>query len=196
MDDGLADTVRSTAWTDLLLERHGVVTRDGASAEAVPGGFTRFYPILRQMEDIGKIRRGYFVEGMGGAQFALPGAVDRLRVKGDTTEALAATDPANLYGAAVPWPAHPTGRPARAAGAWVVIRAGALAAYVDRRRVLTFADTDESVAAAIERIGRQRGRMTINEIDGAPPAASSLGSALLQHGFAVTPRGLAYRGRR
>ena len=194
MNTELPDTIRSTAWTDLLLERHGVVTRDGASAEAVPGGFTRFYPILRRMEDIGKVRRGYFVEGMGGAQFALPGAVDRLRTRGDATEALAATDPANLYGAALPWPAHPAGRPARAAGSWVVIRSGSLAAYVDRRRILTFEEPDDSVAAAVGSIGRRRGRMTVNEIDGEPPSAAPLGTSLQLHGFAVTPRGLAYRG--
>jgi len=118
IEDGVPDTVKSAAWADVLLERHGVITRDGASAESVSGGFTRFYPILRQMEDIGKVRRGYFGEGMGGAQFALPGAVDRLRAPDDSVAALAATDPANLYGAAVPWPKHPSGRPARAAGAW------------------------------------------------------------------------------
>jgi ATP-dependent Lhr-like helicase len=194
MSGQTVDTAKSASWTDLLLERHGVVTRDGVSAEAIPGGFTRFYPILRQMEDIGKVRRGYFVEGMGGAQFALPGAVDRLRARDETTRALAATDPANLYGAAVPWPKHTTGRPARTSWAWVVIRGGTLVAYVDRRRILTFVEPDEATAAAIGQVGKRRGRMTINEIDGESPLATPLGNLLQQHGFAVTPRGLAFRG--
>jgi ATP-dependent Lhr-like helicase len=194
MSGQTVDTARSASWTDLLLERHGVVTRDGVSAEAIPGGFTRFYPVLRQMEDIGKVRRGYFVEGMGGAQFALPGAVDRLRARDEATMALAATDPANLFGAAVPWPKHATGRPARTSSAWVVIRGGALVAFVDRRRILTFAETDEAAAQAIGQIGKRRGRMTLNEIDGRSPLGTPLGNLLQQNGFAVTPRGLAYRG--
>ncbi|MFW2340926.1 MAG: DNA glycosylase AlkZ-like family protein, partial [Acidimicrobiia bacterium] len=190
----IPDTVRTATWTDLLLERHGLITRDGASAEATPGGFTRFYPILRQMEDIGKVRRGYFVEGMGGAQFALPGAVDRLRAKAPSTVAVAATDPANLFGSAIRWPKHQAGRPARVAGSWVVISDGALAAYMDRRRILTFAPTSEATAAAIAGIGRRVGRLSVNEVDGEPAGSTVLGRLLLDNGFAVTPRGLAYRG--
>ncbi|MDF1595627.1 MAG: DEAD/DEAH box helicase [Acidimicrobiia bacterium] len=196
VDDNIPDTLKSAAWTEVLLERHGVVTRDGTSAEAVAGGFTRFYPILRQMEDIGKIRRGYFVEGMGGAQFALPGAVDRLRAANDATRALAATDPANLYGAAIPWPDHPLARPARSAVSWVVIASGALVAYVDRRRLFTYGTVDAPTARAIEQIGRRRGRMTINEIDGEASALTPLGTLLQDYGFAMTPRGLAYRGNK
>ena len=98
-----------------LLERHGVLTRDAVASEGIVGGFGAVYPILRTMEERGRVRRGYFVEGLGGAQFALPGAVDRLRATrepGDEaardsaarTIVLAATDPANPYGAALPWP--------------------------------------------------------------------------------------------
>ena len=146
------------------------------------------------MEDIGKVRRGYFVEGMGGAQFALPGAVDRLRAKAPSTVAVAATDPANLFGSAIRWPKHQAGRPARVAGSWVVISDGALAAYMDRRRILTFAPTSEATAAAIAGIGRRVGRLSVNEVDGEPAGSTVLGRLLLDNGFAVTPRGLAYRG--
>ncbi len=193
---GEPSTVQTAAWTDVLLERHGVVTRDGISSEPVPGGFTRFYPVLRRMEDIGSVRRGYFVEGMGGAQFALPGAVDRLRSPDDATVALASTDPASLYGAAVPWPKHEAGRPARAAGTWVIISDGALAAFLDTRRLLTFQEFDERIAGALAELGTRRNRMVINQIDGRSPATTTAGELLTRFGFAPTPRGLAYRGNR
>ena len=113
-----SDTERRHALALRLLDRNGLLTRDGAAAEDVPGGFAAIYPILREMEDRGRIRRGYFVEGLGGAQFALPGALDRLRAgrsaPGDSDGGtfgsrevllLAATDPANPYGVTLPWPA-------------------------------------------------------------------------------------------
>ena len=136
-DDGAPDALATA-----LLERHGVVTRDAVAAEGVTGGFGAVYPVLREMEERGRVRRGYFVEGLGGAQFALPGAVDRLRAaRRDAGTArsparrallLAATDPANPYGAALPWPRRPSGTsaaPGRVAGAYVVLarrRAGPL----------------------------------------------------------------------
>src|SRR5512137_1020715 len=114
---------RQAALAQSLLDRHGILVREAVHAEAVPGGWAALYPVLRAMEEAGKVRRGYFVEGLGAAQFALGGAVDRLRAlrePGETprTLLLAATDPANPYGAALPWPDGTAGRkPARMAGA-------------------------------------------------------------------------------
>ena len=128
-----------------LLERHGVVTREGVKSEGVAGGYAAVYPVLRALEDSGRIRRGWFVATLGAAQFALGGAVERLRSEREPTETsralvLAATDPAQPYGAALAWP-ESAGRPARAAGAYVVIVDGELAAYLERggRGLLTFA---------------------------------------------------------
>ena len=98
-------TVAATSWAELLLDRHGLLTRSHVLAESLPGGFAGLYPVLTRMEEVGRVRRGYFVEGLGGAQFALPGAVDRLRATAATgVIGLASTDPANPYGAALPWP--------------------------------------------------------------------------------------------
>ena len=122
----------------VLLERYGVLTRDAVRSEGVPGGFSGIYPVLRAMEESGRIRRGYFVAGLGGAQFALPGAVDRLRGmrdgagddgSSDPALVLAATDPANAYGLALPWPAK---GPQRVAGAYVVLVDLVASLYVER----------------------------------------------------------------
>jgi len=144
-----------------MLERHGIVTRGAVVAERVPGGFGALYGVLRAMEEAGQCRRGYFVEGLGAAQFALPGAVDRMRAfaaeiagpggsgdrpgsggpAGSTSEppvvVLAAADPASPYGAALPWPDRPGDtagghRPGRKAGALVVLQGGQLILYVER----------------------------------------------------------------
>ena len=123
----VSPTERLHALAGALLQRYGVLTREDAVAEGVPGGFAALYPVLRAMEEAGKIRRGYFVDGLGASQFALPGAVDRLRGvrHGEhRVVALAATDPANPYGVAIPWPAS-AGRTARVAGAFVVLNGGA-----------------------------------------------------------------------
>ena len=142
-------TRRALAAADVLLDRYGVVTRGAVAAERVAGGFAGVYPVLKAAEESGRARRGYFVEGLGAAQFALPGAVDRLRTQartGDTGErdprtalVLAATDPANAYGAALPWPeaARPEDgsrghQPARKAGALVVLVDGGCVLYVER----------------------------------------------------------------
>jgi ATP-dependent Lhr-like helicase len=130
-------TERLKALAEQLLARHGVLTRPAVMAEGFPGGFATFYPVLKALEDTGRIRRGYFVSGLGGSQFAQIGALDRLRALRDAASdeapavVLAATDPANPYGAALPWPAE-AGRPQRAAGAHVVLVDGALAAYLGR----------------------------------------------------------------
>ena len=145
-----SDVEAAAAVAGALLERHGVVTRDAVRAEAVPGGFAGIYPVLKTMEESGRIRRGYFLAGMGGAQFALPGAVDRLRAEGrrlpqsvadpvgaggseaavdPEVHVLAATDPANAYGAALPWPVK---GPTRVPGAYVVLVDGIGSAYIER----------------------------------------------------------------
>jgi ATP-dependent Lhr-like helicase len=163
-----------------LLDRHGVLTRGAVVAERIPGGFAGVYPVLKAMEDAGRCRRGYFVDGLGGAQFAVPGAVDRLRALTDPpsspqTQVLAAADPANPYGAALAWPertsagpdspGHPPGvprtppagerpghRPGRKTGAVVILVDGDLVLYVERggRTLLTFTDDPDRLARAAD----------------------------------------------
>jgi ATP-dependent Lhr-like helicase len=132
-------TEKLKAAAEQLLKRHGVLTRDAVAFEEVPGGFAALYPVLKALEEAGRIRRGYFVAGLGGLQFADPGALDRLRVlrEPDPDEAmaivLAAADPANPYGAALAWPKTEDARLARAAGTHVVLVDGTVAAVVSRR---------------------------------------------------------------
>jgi ATP-dependent helicase Lhr and Lhr-like helicase len=138
-------TERTHALAMQLLERHGVLTREAMRIEGVPGGFSAVYPVLKALEEAGRVRRGYAVAGLGAAQFAAPGAIDRLRGYRDPVPGapsalvLAATDPAQPYGAALPWP-ESAGRPARAAGAFVVLADGRPAAFLDRggRSLTTF----------------------------------------------------------
>ncbi len=197
-----------------LLERHGVVTRDAVVAEGVEGGFTAAYTVLRSMEEAGRIRRGYFVDGLGAAQFALPGALDRLRslrepVPGEArVDLLAATDPANAYGSAVPWPRngeadrHPL---ARAAGAYVALVEGQPVAYLERggrslRMLPAAADAgaaDLALRALGELVTSSRVReLVIVRVDGEPVAITSWRPALLAAGFAAGYRGLVLGGAR
>jgi ATP-dependent helicase Lhr and Lhr-like helicase len=194
-------TVRAHARATALLERHGVLAREAVLAEGVEGGFAGVYGVLKALEETGSVRRGYFVAGLGAAQFAVPGAVDRLRSEreGGSTGAfaLAATDPANPYGAAVPWPA-PTaeGRPARTAGAYVVLQDGRLAAFLERggKRLVTFPGAEEStlwVDALVALVKERRvRRLAIAHIDGEPSAASPFAAELRRAGFADGYRGL------
>jgi ATP-dependent Lhr-like helicase len=183
-----------------LLERHGVLTREAVMAEGVPGGFAGVYQILKALEESGRVRRGYFVAGLGAAQFALPGAVDRLRSAGDEEPAalvLAATDPAQPFGAALPWP-ESEGRPARAGGAFVVLADGRPAAYLERgaRSLVTFAGEHAGWADAVASLvkdGRLR-RIELRTIDGSPPEASGHAGALREAGFTESYRGLVLRG--
>jgi ATP-dependent helicase Lhr and Lhr-like helicase len=191
-----------------LLERHGVVTREGVRAENVAGGFAAVYPVLRALEESGRARRGWFVAGLGAAQFALPGAVDRVRAfrtpAADEPRAivLAATDPAQPYGAAMSWPDTP-GRPARAAGAHVVLVDGALAVYLERggKSLLTFGpgagvDTDARTwAEAIVEAHKEGriGKLHIERIDDEPARTSAHAPALRDAGFADGYRGLTLR---
>jgi ATP-dependent Lhr-like helicase len=262
-------TRRLHALAITLLERHGIVLRGIASVERVPGGFSAVYPVLRAMEDSGQCRRGYFVEGLGAAQFALPGAVDRMRAlasdvlpaetatatpaataattpeglaawstPGQSAEpdwnihpappgapgpngwsagngqsrrpeipvlVLAAADPANAYGAALPWPERPaeTGgghRPGRKAGALVVLARGELVLYVERggKTLLSWSSDPEVLepaARALAAAGQAGalGRLTVERADGETVYDSPLANALETAGFRPTPRGLRLR---
>jgi ATP-dependent helicase Lhr and Lhr-like helicase len=207
-------TLRAHALALTLLDRHGVLTRGAVAAERVTGGFGAVYPVLRAMEETGQCRRGYFVEGLGGAQFALPGAVDRMRAMADLrgekspgrAVVLAAADPAQPYGAALPWPERPgetpsSHRPGRKAGALTVLLDGSLVLYVERggRTLLSWTDDPERLApcavalAAAVRDGAL-GRLTLERADGERAGADSpLTQALEAAGFRPTPRGLRLR---
>jgi ATP-dependent Lhr-like helicase len=201
-------TIRSAALAETLLERHGVVTRGAVVSEGVAGGFSLAYKVLAGLEETGRTRRGYFVEGLGAAQFATPATVDRLRTfAADPDEGaapvavtLGATDPANPYGAALGWPTIEGHRPGRKAGALVVLADGALGVYVERggKTVLTFGLDEsemnaaaESLAATVRRAG---GKLRIEKIDGAFAVGTPFGDALARAGFAPTPQGLRLRG--
>jgi ATP-dependent Lhr-like helicase len=192
-----------------LLERYGVLTREAALGEGAEGGFAGVYPVLKALEERGQVRRGYFVDGLGAAQFALPGAVDRLRAhradadshadEGPSWPVLAATDPAQPYGASLPWP-HSGGRPQRAAGAHVVLAGGEAVAYVERsgRSLLTFpAAADHpgwpaALAGLVE--GRHRRQMEITRIDGEEViSAAEIANQLREAGFVDGYRGLVLR---
>ena len=202
-EERLAAIVRS------LLERFGVLVREAVHAEGIPGGWAGVYPVLRAMEESGRIRRGYFVEGLGAAQFATSGAVDRLRSLREASEAprvfrLAATDPANPYGSVLSWPERPDGpRPARAAGAGVILVDGLLAAWIGRsgRQVLTFlpkdreAEVARAVAQSMAGLVGVKGRraLLVSEGDGVPPGDSALARALQAARFIKTSRGFLKR---
>ena len=207
-------TTRLHSIATALLDRHGVLTREGVAAEEIGGGFSALYPILRAMEESGRIRRGYFVDGLGAAQFALPGAVDRLRSMrdgpGDRAAApvvllLAATDPANPYGAALAWPRRGEAdrRPLqRAAGAYVVLVDGAAALYLERggRSLQTLPAADDAATAApalaalrsLVDDGRFR-ELVVTRVDGEPIAASPWRALLEDAGFSAGYRGHVLR---
>ncbi|MGQ0430782.1 MAG: DEAD/DEAH box helicase [Microthrixaceae bacterium] len=190
-----------------LLERYGVLTREAALGEGAEGGFAGVYPVLKALEERGQVRRGYFVAGLGAAQFAVGGAVDRLRDRHDGNEGgpvvLAATDPAQPFGAALPWPST-EGRPARAAGALVVLAAGEPLAYLERggHRLVRFpaADDDHRWAGALADLV-ERGRFSsleLRTIDGASVAESppEVRAALEAAGFQQAYKGWTRRPRR
>ncbi|MGZ4643647.1 MAG: Lhr family helicase, partial [Blastococcus sp.] len=222
-------TRRSTARAEALLERHGVLTRGAVAAEQVTGGFSAVYPVLRAFEENGRARRGYFVETLGAAQFGTPGSVDRLRsfASPDRVPAgavvLAATDPANVYGAALPWPdrapatadegvdvgegtstgRRTTGhRAGRKAGALVVLVDGDLVLYVERggKTLLSWTEDEHTLKEAAAALSGAvaagaLGRMVVQKADGASiHQPTPLSAALQAAGFAATPRGLRLRG--
>ncbi len=212
-DSSVSATERVHAQSLALLERHGILTREAVAAEGIGGGFAGVYPVLRAMEDAGRVRRGYFVDGLGAAQFALAGALDRLRAVREPSEPvasgqvqlLAAADPANPYGAALAWPRRGDGdrRPLqRAAGAYVVLVDGLAALYLERggTTLQTLPPADDAATAttaarglrALIADGRTR-ELLIRKIDGEDVAASGFRPILLEAGFAPGYRGLVMR---
>src|SRR5437588_455747 len=202
--DGVDLAARRRALAELLLERYGILTREQVLAEGMPGGFSGIYPELSQLETLGVARRGYFIEGLGGAQFALPGAVERLRGQSDSEQpplVLAAVDPAQPYGAALPWPSAQGGearRLMRVAGAYVVLTGGAAILYLERggRAMQTLVDADDprleaAMAALVAHVrsGRIK-RLALERIDGEPAMGSPLGAVLVALGFHEGPRRL------
>ena len=192
-------TAAAAARAEQLLARHGVLGRDAVLAEGLPGGFAGLYPLLSALEEAGRARRGYFVEGLGGAQFALPGALDRLRA-GEPSGAvtLAAADPANPYGAALPWPESRFGQPSRSAGAHVVLLDGRLAAFVERggRRLLDFVESPEDLeatAGALAGLARRLRRFSPATVNGRAIEGTALGRALAGAGFVPSYRGMILR---
>jgi ATP-dependent helicase Lhr and Lhr-like helicase len=190
------------ALAELLLERHGIVTRDGVRAEGVQGGYGAVYGELKALETLGLCRRGYFVEGLGGAQFALGGAVERLRElkpRDDEDQdalVLAAADPAQPYGAALPWPKRSGARAARVAGAYVVLLGGEAALFVERggRSLVPLREPDESwlrpaLAALVEHVKASGAkRLAVERFDGEPVAESEVMPLLVDAGFVAGPR--------
>jgi ATP-dependent Lhr-like helicase len=197
-----ADPVaRRRTLAELLLERHGIVTRELVLAEGVAGGFAALYDSLAALETLGACRRGYFIEGLGGAQFALPGAVERLRAQRDLAAVpplvLAAADPAQPYGAALPWPGGGEGRrPARVAGAHVVLVGAELACYVEAsgHGLQTFASGDALRAALVALADAVRGgrvrRLELERVDGEAVVGGALEPLLVELGFRPGPRRL------
>ena len=204
-------TRRAHAAAERLLDRHGVVIRGAVMSERIPGGFAAVYKVLSAFEDSGRCRRGYFVDGLGAAQFGTAGAIDRLRTFAELTPdakpvtvTLAATDPANPFGAALPWPEGETGhRPGRKAGALVVLVDGSLTLYVERggRTLLTWSDDVETLSTATASLAEavrrgSLGRLTVEKADGEQllgGGETPLRQALHSAGFVSTPKGLRLR---
>jgi ATP-dependent Lhr-like helicase len=196
------------ALAELLLERQGIVTRDGVRGEGIPGGYGAVYSELRALETLGTCRRGYFVEGLGGAQFALGGAVERLRElrprDGEEPEplVLAAADPAQPYGAALPWPKRSNGRAARVAGAHVVLLGGEAVLFVERggRSLVPLREPEEGWlrVALAALVGHVRGggakRLAVERFDGAPVVETAVMPLLVEAGFLAGPRRAVLRG--
>ncbi len=194
---------RTLARAAILLERYGVFTREMALAEGIAAGFAGLYPVLGELETHGEVRRGYFVEGLGAAQFGVPQAVERLRAvarRDKTTDrplVVAATDPAQPYGAVLPWP-DSTQRVTRSAGARVVLCGGELIAWFDRslRQVVTFGETQLWIEALTEfALSRPHHAVELTKVDGEPVASSVCADQLREAGFVDSYRGLRFRPR-
>jgi len=206
-------TVRALAGAETLLDRYGVVTRGSVASEGLPGGFAAVYRVLREMEQSGRSLRGYFVETLGGAQFTTSATVDRLRTYAVTDDpsqpgaaiTLAATDPANPFGAALPWPELPAAddgsphghRPGRKSGAIVVMYEGRLVLYIERggKTALAFDHDEAPLGAAARSLAntlqtRRLGRMTIEKVNDRSVNGTPFAEALLLAGFSPVPRGV------
>lgn len=197
-----------------LIERYGVVTREMVHSEGLEGGFSRIYPVFKALEETGRIRRGYFVSGLGAAQFAAPGADDRIREQSPTDDAdetpkpiiLAATDPANPYGAALPWPDRPDdARPARTAGARVILVDGHLVGYLNRtsEQLLTFLPDEEprrskaqaALVEALRSLATDRSPVFLSMIDRLSAESTAFAKPLEAAGFVSTSQGMLHRRR-
>jgi ATP-dependent Lhr-like helicase len=210
------DTQWSTAMAQQLLSRYGLVTREVAAFEGLVGGFGAVYDVLKALEDAGRVRRGYFVAGVGATQFALPPALDLLRSLRETPEdveslVLAATDPANPYGVTLKWPEASAGDqsagrgPTRTVGALVVLVNGALGAYLPRggRQIAVWLPDEEparssigrAIARTLAELARDdaRGGVLVAEINGQPPAEHGLTPFLVDAGFYPSAMGLQMR---
>ncbi len=201
-------TALQLARTQSLLGRYGVVTRGSVMAEGTPGGFAGVYRVLRELEQTGACLRGYYIDTLGAAQFAVPSTVDRMRTHVSDDDAvadvealtLAATDPANPFGAALPWPARTTDsqhRPARKAGSLVVLHDGRLVLYLERggKKALVFDHDPARLAASAASLAatvraRRVHRLTVETVDGEPITDTPLGHALRDAGFERTPKGV------
>ncbi len=215
----VSETDRVAALASVLLDRYGILTREAVHAEGIAGGWAALYPVLKAMEEAGRARRGYFVAGLGAMQFARLGADDRLRSQRATADeqepsavVLAATDPANPYGATLPWPEASTeaegrseARPQRAAGAHVVLLSGELVAYLGRgqKALTTYLSRAEparsvasrALAAALSRAVDEGGRkaLVLARIDGDEAKRSPLAPFLVERGFTPSGSGLLRR---
>jgi ATP-dependent Lhr-like helicase len=218
-----ASATQHTPWSHAtaqqLLARYGIVFRETAHSENLPGGFSAIYDVLKAMEESGKLRRGYFAADLGATQFALPGAVDLLRslrapsVEKHEVVMLAATDPANPYGALLRWPTAPeeSSTLMRSVGARVVLVDGALTAYLRRGNpnVQVILPEDEPARSQAARAlaeflasyvqrgdnpeGRGRTSMLISSVNGVPVADHLLARFLLDAGFQAAPLGFNVR---
>jgi ATP-dependent Lhr-like helicase len=205
----LDTTLRATASASLLLDRYGVVTRGAVQSEGLPGGFAQAYRVLAGFEEAGHCRRGYVIEKLGAAQFAASATVDRLREFAALPDpaplkavTMAATDPANPYGAALAWPALEgvSHRPGRKAGGIVVLVDGVLTLYLERggKSALAFTDDEERLASAARDLAatartRRLDTLTIEQVNGAFVYTAPTGAALREAGFVESPRGLTLR---
>jgi ATP-dependent Lhr-like helicase len=205
------DTQRATALAQQLLSRYGLVTREAPALENIFGGFSAVYPVLRGMEDAGRIRRGYFVAGLGATQFASGGAIDLLRALKEEPDApetvmLAATDPANPYGAIVKWP-ESNWTLSRSVGAEVILVNGSMACYVSRgekqfyvflpdhepTRSMVAREIAKTLAALVQEGGRRA--LLVNEVNDEPASRSALAPFLAEAGFVATAMGMQLRAR-
>jgi ATP-dependent Lhr-like helicase len=210
LNETVSDPTRlQLARTEALLGRYGVVTRGSVMAEQTPGGFAGVYRVLRELEQTGACLRGYYIDTLGAAQFASPATVDRIRTHArdddqptsDLALTLAATDPANPFGAALPWPARSDEsikhRPARKAGSLVVMHDGHAVLYLERggKKALVFDSHPVRLAAAAASLAqtvrsRRVNRLSVETADGQPVSTTALGEALREAGFERTPKGL------
>ncbi len=195
---------RMRALAEVLLERYGIVTRETVLAEGIPGGFSGLYGELANLETLGTARRGYFVEGLGGAQFALSAAIERLRsMRSDEAGGplvLAVTDPANPYGATLPWPKRDdeARRPSRVPGAFVVSLDAEPVLYVERggKALLALREPEEdwlrpALEALADAVKRGRvPRLGLERFDGEPVVGTEVGALLIELGFRQSPRKL------